>query len=155
MLAIRITNLSEPDVVALIQLHLAEMHEASPPGTDHALDESGLNKAGIDVYAAWDSMGNGAQLLAIGALKRHDGFGEIKSMRAHPDARGTGAGKAMLEHLIDRARELGFGAIKLETGSGPAFEAALALYRRRGFVPCEPFADYVPGEFNQLFALEL
>ncbi len=155
MLAIRITNLSEPDVVALIQLHLAEMHEASPPGTDHALDESGLKKAGIDVYAAWDSMGNGAQLLAIGALKQHDGFGEIKSMRAHPDARGTGAGKAMLEHLIDRARELGFDAIKLETGSGPVFEAALGLYRGRGFVPCEPFAEYVPGEFNQLFALEL
>ena len=148
---IRRTDLSETEVVALLELHHSEMEAFSPPGTCHVLDLSGLQQPGIEVFAAWD----GDALLAIGALKQHDGFGEIKSMRAHPDARGTGAGKAMLTHLIDRARDHGFGEIKLETGSGPVFEAALGLYISFGFEPCEAFAGYTPGEFNKLYSLAL
>jgi putative acetyltransferase len=39
--------------------------------------------------------------------------------------------------------------LSLETGRGPAFEAALALYRKRGFIDDEAFGDYVRSEFNQ------
>jgi putative acetyltransferase len=148
---IRRTDLSEPEVVALIELHGREMDEGSPPGTCHFLDLSGLKVPEVEVYAAWD----GATLLSMGALKRHDGFGELKSMRAHPDARGTGAGKAILTHLLDRARELGFSDVKLETGSGPVFEAAVGLYKSFGFEPCEAFGGYEPGDFNKLYALAL
>ncbi len=148
---IRGTDLSEPDVTALLELHHGEMEQFSPPGTCHVLDLSGLKVPEIEVFAAWDD----DRLLAIGALKQHEGFGEIKSMRAHPAARGTGAGRAMLEHLITRARELGFASLKLETGSGELFEPALRLYRKFGFEPCGPFAGYEPGDFNQLFALKL
>lgn len=148
---IRRTDLSEPEVVALLELHHGEMEQFSPPGTCHVLDLSGLKAPGIEVFAAW----NGAELLSIGALKPHDHFAEIKSMRAHPDARGTGAGRAMLTHLIERARELGFREVKLETGSGPVFEAALGLYKAFGFRPCSAFAGYVPGEFNKLYSLEI
>ena len=148
---IKATDLSEAEVIALLELHHGEMEQFSPPGTCHVLDLSGLKSPDIDAYAAWD----GDRLLAIGALKQHDGFGEIKSMRAHPDARGTGAGRAMLEHLINRAREHGFASLKLETGSGELFEPALGLYSKFGFEPCGPFAGYEPGDFNQLFALQL
>ena len=148
---IRRTDLSEPEVIALIELHGREMDAGSPPGTCHFLDLSGLKVPEVEVYAAWD----GAKLLSIGALKHHDGFGELKSMRAHPDARGTGAGKAMLTHLLDRARELGFSDVKLETGSGPIFEAAVGLYKSFGFEPCGAFAGYDPGDFNKLYALKL
>ncbi len=148
---IRATDLSEPKVVELLELHHGEMQQFSPPGTCHVLDLSGLKAPGIEVFAAWEV----EQLLAIGALKQHVGFGEIKSMRAHPDARGTGAGKAMLTHLIERARELGFSEIKLETGSGPVFDAAVGLYKSYGFEPCAPFAGYVPGEFNKLYSLKV
>ena len=148
---IRRTDLSEPEVIALLELHHGEMEQFSPPGTCHVLDLSGLKQPGIEVFTAWDS----GRLMAIGALKQHEGFGEIKSMRAHPDARGTGAGKAMLTHLIERAGKLGFGEIKLETGSGPVFEAAVGLYKSFGFEPCDAFAGYVPGEFNKLYSLEI
>ncbi len=148
---IRRTDLSEPEVVALLELHHAEMQAFSPPGTCHVLDLSGLKAPGIEVFAAWDD----ARLLAIGALKTHDGFAEIKSMRAHPDARGNGAGKAILTALIERARELGYPAIKLETGSGELFEAAVGLYRSFGFEPCPDFAGYTAGNFNKLFSLAL
>lgn len=148
---IRRTDLSEPEVVALLELHHGEMQRFSPPGTCHVLDLSGLKAPGIEVFAAWE----GERLLSIGALKAHADFAEIKSMRAHPDARGSGAGRAMLTHLIDRAREMGFIEVKLETGSGPVFEAALGLYESFGFRPCSPFAGYVPGEFNKLYSLEI
>lgn len=148
---IRRTDLSEPEVIALIELHGREMDEGSPPGTCHFLDLSGLKVPEVEVFAAWD----GPRLLSIGALKSHDGFGEIKSMRAHPDARGTGAGKTMLTHLINRAREHGFGAVKLETGSGQLFEAAVGLYKSFGFEPCEAFGGYDSGEFNKLYSLTI
>jgi putative acetyltransferase len=45
--------------------------------------------------------------------------------------------------------------LSLETGSGPAFEAALALYRKRGFADGEPFADYKRSAFNQFLHLGL
>ncbi|MEM1052808.1 MAG: GNAT family N-acetyltransferase [Pseudomonadota bacterium] len=148
---IRRTDLSESEVIALIELHGREMDEGSPPGTCHFLDLSGLKVPEVEVYAAWE----GERLLSIGALKHHDGFGELKSMRAHPDARGTGAGKAMLVHLIERARELAFSSVKLETGSGPIFEAAVGLYMSFGFVPCGSFGGYEPGDFNKLYALKI
>lgn len=42
-----------------------------------------------------------------------------------------------------------------ETGSGPAFDPALALYRKRGFVDGEAFSDYVRSPFNQFLHLTL
>ena len=148
---IRRTDLSEPEVAALIELHTREMFEGSPPGTNHALDLSALQGPDIEVFAAWD----GPRLLAVGALRQHESFAEIKSMRAHPEARGIGAGRAMLTHLVERARILGYREVKLETGSGPLFEPAQGLYRSFGFSPCSGFADYQPGEFNKLFSLEI
>lgn len=148
---IRRTDLSEPEVIALIELHGREMDQGSPPGTCHFLDLSGLKVPEVEVYAVW----KGDRLLSIGALKHHHGFGELKSMRAHPEARGTGAGKALLNHLLNRARELGFSEVKLETGKGPIFEAAVGLYKSFGFVPCDAFAGYEPGEFNKLYSLNL
>lgn len=148
---IRRTDLSEPEVVALIELHIREMFEGSPPGTNHALDLSGLQTPDMEVYAAWES----ERLLAIGAIRKHECFAEIKSMRAHPEARRTGAGKAILTALVERARELDYPEIKLETGSGELFEPATRLYRSFGFEPWDAFANYIPGKFNKLFSLKL
>jgi putative acetyltransferase len=43
----------------------------------------------------------------------------------------------------------------LETGSGLAFDPALKLYRHRGFVNGEAFADYEKSDFNQVLRLPL
>ena len=52
------------------------------------------------------------------------------------------------------ARERGYRRLSLETGSGPAFEPALALYRRRGFADGGPFGDYTKSAFNQFLHLD-
>ncbi|MGH6972335.1 MAG: GNAT family N-acetyltransferase, partial [Caulobacteraceae bacterium] len=117
-----------------------------------ALDLSGLQAPGVTVWTAW----RGEAIAGIGALlDLGGGEGELKSMRTHPDHLRTGVAAALLERIIAEARARGMARLSLETGDGPHFEAALALYRRRGFTPCPPFADYEPSDFNQYFRLEL
>jgi putative acetyltransferase len=141
-------DLAGDDVRALLRLHLEGMHAASPPGTVFALDLSGLRAPGI---AVWTARRAGA-LAGIGALKVHaDGVGELKSMRTHPDHLRRGVAAALLDHLVAEAGRRGCRRVSLETGSGPAFEPALALYRGRGFVEGDAFADYRPGAFSRFF----
>jgi putative acetyltransferase len=45
--------------------------------------------------------------------------------------------------------------LSLETGSGSYFGPALSLYRRRGFIDGDAFADYKRSAFNQFLHLTL
>jgi len=145
-------DLSGEQTRALLSLHLRGMHENSPPGSVFALDLSGLKVPEVTVWTAW----RGGGIASIGALKMLSGSqGEVKSMRTHPDFLRMGAGSAILEHIIAEGRRRGMLRLSLETGSGPAFEPALAMYRRRGFVNGEAFSDYLPSEFNQFLHLSL
>jgi putative acetyltransferase len=138
-------DLTGPQVVALLQLHLDEMHQWSPPDSVHAMPVERLRQPDVSFYSAWD----GDRLACVGAIKRLDGArGELKSMRAHPDFRRAGAGKAILLHLLDVARDRGYHWVGLETGTPEPFVPARNLYLGHGFVPCEPFADYVADDFS-------
>jgi putative acetyltransferase len=149
---IRRDDLSHPATRALLRLHLAGMYANSPPGQVSALDLSGLTAPGVTVWSAWD----GSAIAGLGALKEHDAWlGEVKSMRTHPDYLRKGVGAAILEHIIGEAMRRGLNRLSLETGSGPAFEPALALYAKRGFVQGGPFADYTPSDFNRFLHLRL
>jgi putative acetyltransferase len=149
---IRADDLTGAATQDLLRLHLAGMHANTPAGHVFALDLSGLRAPGVTVWSAW----KGETVCGIGALKQlDDATGEVKSMRTHPDHLRRGVGAAILEHIIKEARTRGFRRLSLETGQGPAFEPALALYRRRGFVDGEAFADYVRSPFNQFLHLTL
>lgn len=152
MLTIREDDLSAPEVRALVALHLAGMHASSPPGSVFALDLSGLLRPDVTVWTAWD----GAEIAGMAALRRlGGGAGEIKSMRTHPDHLRKGVAAALLEHIIGTARASGLQRLSLETGSGPAFEPALALYAKRGFLDGPAFADYEQSAFNRFLHLAL
>lgn len=149
---IRVDDLSSTATRSLLHLHLAGMHSNSPPGHVFALDLSGLKSAGVTVWSVW----NGDDICGIGALKQLDAnSGEIKSMRTHPDYLRRGVAAALLERIIEEAQARSFHRLSLETGSGPSFEPALALYRRRGFVNGEAFSDYRKSDFNQFLHLKL
>jgi putative acetyltransferase len=151
-LEIREDDLSGEAVRELLRLHLRGMHASSPPGSVFALDLSGLTAPGVTVWSAWVS----ATVVGIAALKDlGDRAGELKSMRTHPDFLRRGVAAALLAHIIAVARSRGMRRLSLETGSGPAFAAALALYRGRGFINGEPFAEYRRDEFNQFLHLSI
>jgi putative acetyltransferase len=149
---IREDDLSGEATRELLVLHLRGMYASSPPGHVFALDLSGLQAKNITVWSAW----NGHTICGIGALKQiDDELGELKSMRTHPDHLRKGVGAAVLEHIIDEARRRGLRRLCLETGRGPAFQPAVEIYRKRGFIPGGPFGDYQQSDFNQFFHLEL
>ena len=151
-LIVREDDLSSPQTQDLLRLHLAGMRDSSPPGHSFALDLSGLKAPGVTVWSAWRD----DAIAGIGALKElGDGSAEIKSMRTHPDHLRRGVGAAILEKIIAEARRRGLKRLSLETGTGEAFEAALTMYRKRGFRNGGAFSDYVASDFNQFMHLDL
>ncbi|MET0587749.1 MAG: GNAT family N-acetyltransferase [Novosphingobium sp.] len=138
-------DLSGEAIAALLRLHLEEMHRWSPACSVHAMPIERLRAADVTFWSAWD----GDVLAGCGALKEIDaGHGEIKSMRASPDYRGKGVGKAILLHLMDEARRRGYARLSLETGRPEEFLPARSLYDAHGFAECPPFGDYISDDFS-------
>ena len=142
---IRPDDLSGDATRRLIALHLAGMHDTSPPQSVHALDLDALRDASISFWSASID----GELAAIGALKRIDATrGEVKSMRVDDRFLGAGVGRALMRHIIAAARERGMTSLWLETGSTPEFVPARRLYSSEGFVECDPFEGYRPDPFS-------
>jgi putative acetyltransferase len=149
---VRIDDLTDARTKGLLAVHLMGMQANSPPESVFALDLSGLQDPAVTVWSAW----SGERIAAVGALKMlGDGTAEVKSMRTDKSFLRQGAAAAILETLITEAKARGLSRLSLETGSGPTFEPALALYRRRGFTDGEAFSDYVKSDFNQFLHLDL
>lgn len=144
---IEIDDLSRPEIHALLEEHLRNMHALGPPESVHALDLDKLRAPGITFWSAWDE----AVLLGCGALAQLDAtHGEIKSMRTPQARRRTGAGRAILTHIIEVARARGCERLSLETGSVAAFTPAHRLYESVGFVRTGPFGAYA-DDLNSVF----
>jgi len=149
---IELDDLSRPQVIALLEEHLRNMHELSPPDKVFAFDVSKLKAPGISVWTAWD----GELLLGCAALKELSPVeGEIKSMRTPSALRRTGAGRALLTHIIEVARARGYRVLYLETGRQPAFLPAQTLYRSAGFTLRGPFGQYRENGNSVFMSLSL
>jgi putative acetyltransferase len=75
---------------------------------------------------------------------------ELRKMYFLPDARGRGAGAAMMDRCLDAARAFGFGQCYLETLSG--MDAAMKLYERTGFRRIDaPMGDTGHGGCNTFY----
>lgn len=136
---IRVDDLTGPEIHALLEEHLHQMHRQSPPESVHALDLDGLRQPDVTFWTVWED----GQLLGCGALKELDtSHGEIKSMRTSETHRRRGVGRAVVEHILAVAKNRGYVRLSLETGSQPAFAPARRLYEGFGFVYCTPFGDY-------------
>jgi putative acetyltransferase len=151
-LVFRIDDLSGGPTRDLVARHLVGMHASSPAESVFALDVDGLRHPDVTFWSGW----RGEHLVAIGALKSLDETnGELKSMRVADTHLGTGAGRAMLQHLIAEARSRGMRTLWLETGSTDDFQPALRLYASEGFVECGPFGDYPENPFSVFMTLPL
>ena len=111
---IRLDDLREPEIAALLQEHLRDMHRVSPPESVHALDLESLRKPDITFWTMWDA----GSLVGCGALKELDPqHAEIKSMRTASSHRRQGVAKQLLQHLLAEAKQRGYTRVSLETGS--------------------------------------
>ena len=140
------------DVKALLQRHLDEMHRCSPACKVNSLPAERLAELDVTFFTAR----KGGNLVAVGALKElSSDTGELKSMRADDAFRGTGAGRAILRHLIGEARRRGYRWLGLETGKHEVFDPAQKLYASEGFAECPAFADYESDDFSMCMGMDL
>jgi putative acetyltransferase len=118
-------DLTGEAVLALLQLHLDDMHQWSPPESVHAMPAERLRQPDVAFFSAWD----GETLAGCGAIK-HLGVthGELKSMRVAPAYRGKGVGRAILLRLLEEARA------RLHAGQ-PRNRAARAVSAGAGPLP--------------------
>jgi putative acetyltransferase len=149
---IKIDNLDEPEVAALLEEHLRWMRSVSPPESTHALDLEELRQPSISFWCVWD----GENLAGCGALNELDAsLGEIKSMRTAQAYLRRGVAAMLLQHIIAESRRRGYRRLSLETGSMAYFEPARGLYAKAGFKLCPPFADYIEDPNSVFMTMEL
>jgi putative acetyltransferase len=149
---IRQDDLAGSEIADLLRLHLAEMYRNSPACSVHAMPIERLRAPDVTFWSVWEE----ERLAGCGALKAlSDTHGEIKSMRTAPDFLRRGVGERMLLHLIEEARRRGYSRLSLETGSGPSFVPAIALYAKHGFKPCGRFGDYADDPFLRFMTCAL
>ena len=73
------------------------------------------------------------------------GIAEIKRLYVVPGARGAGVGRRLAERALEAASAKGYERVRLDTHR-PSMEAAMALYRRLGFVEIAPYGPDLGGE---------
>jgi len=166
-LEIAVDRPDAPEVVVLLEEHLADMFATSPAESVHALDVAGLLVPEVTFWTARDSTGPGGPdepPLGCVALKtlspdpgtEHSaGHAELKSMRTRAAARGRGVGTALLATVLAEAERRGLARVSLETGTEDFFAPARRLYRAHGFVECPPFGDYVLDPHSVFLTLDL
>jgi putative acetyltransferase len=148
----RIDDLKSAEVQELVAEHLQGMHSNTPAGHVHALALDNLRRPDVTFWTAWE----GQALCGCGALKELDSAsGEIKSMRTRANFLRRGVGQFVLDEIVRTAVSRGYLRLYLETGTGPAFEAAHALYMKNGFGWCGAFGDYTATDFNVFMRKDL
>jgi len=144
-------NFDNSDVNLLLTKHFVELRAASPEGSAHVLDIPGLKVSSIKFWSLWEN----EKLLGCGALKFLDNqHGEFKSIRVHDNFRNKGYGVKIIQHLVNKAKNLEIKRISIETGAGKFFEPARKLFKKCNFEPCEPFAHY-KEDINSIYLTKL
>lgn len=133
----------QPETRELIELSDRYMAALYPPEGNFAVDIAALGKPDTTFMVARLD----GQAVGCGAVKWLSGNrAELKRIFVHDDARGHGVGKRLMDALESAALHCGTLELFLETG--PLNTEAVAMYRRRGFHICGPFADYDENPYS-------
>jgi putative acetyltransferase len=142
---IRKASITSHDAARLIAALNAELSAIYP--------EQGANHFRLDAEEVADGRGSfliayvGGEACACGAIRKIDArTAEIKRMYVAWDARGRGLAGKMLAELESEALKLEVDRLVLETGIRQP--AAIALYRRSGFVDAPAFDEYLDSPLS-------
>ena len=128
------------DIEGVRQLILAHAAERSTtPGVEQVrADAARLPGPYIPPRGGiWVAVANHVPVGCVALRPQPGGVGEVKRMFVDPGWRGRGVGRALMERLVDAARQRGYRVLRL--GTLQEMQAAQALYRSLGFVPCDQY----------------
>jgi GNAT superfamily N-acetyltransferase len=89
--------------------------------------------------------GDGAAIGVVALKPLAASIAEIKRLYVVPQARGAGVGRRLAERAVAEAYAKGYQRVRLDTHR-PSMIAAMALYRRLGFVEIAPYGPDLGGE---------
>ena len=96
-----------------------------------------------ELFLASGDDGRALGCVAVRPLAQHVRC-EMKRLYVRPEAQGAGMGRALAARAVHLAETRGYREIVLDTL--PSMSAAIATYRRLGFVPVPPYYDNpLPG----------
>ena len=149
---IKIDDLTDPKVEALLNDHVRNMYDITPHESVHVFDVGQLRKPDITFWTAWSD----EDVMGCGALRELSvSHGEVKSMKTAPQHLRKGVGREILRTIVSEARRRKYTRISLETGAAKEFEPAQKLYEQFGFQRCPPFGEYKDDPNSVFMTLEL
>lgn len=131
------------DDAAIMDLHERALRQVGAylpgPWNDDLLDipSAYLHNGGEFLVGTLDD-----RIVAMGAFRRTDAErAEIKRMRVDPACQGRGYGRMILLALEERARQMGYEVLHLDTSTNQP--VAVHLYQRHGYIQVgtKPFQD--------------
>jgi GNAT superfamily N-acetyltransferase len=136
---VRAATLDRGDGLQLLQEfanEIAGLYPGWTPTTGPSADPSEfLPPTGLFVIAYRDGVAVGCG----GYKKIHPQYAEIKRLYVRPECRGEGVARRILERLEEGARQVGFQAVRLDTGDRQP--DALDLFERSGYQPIPDYND--------------
>jgi putative acetyltransferase len=132
----------DPDVLGLLDALTAELAGAGYSAAQtFGYSPERLAEAGVHLVGARVA----GRLVGVAGVELQEaGVAELKRFFVTPEHRGAGVADALLTALLDHAAARGVTVVRLETGDRQ--RAAMAFYRRHGFVDVPRFGPYVDSE---------
>jgi len=140
----------------MVELMAWDCAQVAKLGLDGALAESFYYSQGELQLPGELASPDGLLLLAVdergaagcGAFSKFGpGICELKRMYVRQAYRGRRLGERILATLVQRARQSGYGLIRLETVV--FMKSAVAMYQRAGFCVCDPYYE-IPEAFREI-----
>ena len=107
-----------------------------PPESNHLESIEDLSRNNVRMFGCKIN----GQIVATGAVKLMDTYGEIKRLYVSPQCRGKKIASEMMERLELEIQKNNLEFSRLETGIHQP--EAIALYKNHGYVTCRPFGNY-------------
>lgn len=120
-----------------------------PPESNHLDSVEALSADNVHFLGAYKLN----ELVACCAVKKMDGYGEIKRLYVKPEARGKGLAKSLILQLEANLLESGITCAKAETGVYQP--EANQLYERLGYSRTGPFGPYIDNPHNMFYSKNL
>ncbi|MCL4109743.1 UNVERIFIED_CONTAM: hypothetical protein GTU68_018470 [Idotea baltica] len=124
------------DATALIDGSEAALRAVYTPDECFTFTADELARPEIDFFVARKD----GEAVGCVAATNYSDYAEVKRLFVSPSGRGLGIAKTLMSELESHASAKGFGVVRLETGE--KLEAAVALYKKLGYVVRGPFGDY-------------
>ena len=141
---------SAREAAALIESLDEELRQIYPGEPVHGIDPDEFRRSGgVFLIGRLDG-----RAVACGALRpAGPGTGEVKRMFVRPEHRRQGFSRAILGAIEERARDRGYGTIRLETGVDQP--AAIALYQSAGYYPIPAYGEFADDPRSLCFEKRL